>query len=96
MSVLRLTRFKADPKDADQVLARRAELIDAIRAKFPGLTEARLARVDDESWVDVWRWESADALDAAVAGAHSMPETPAAFAIVRDASVELLELIDER
>jgi quinol monooxygenase YgiN len=96
MAVIRITRFTADPANTDDLLARRANLIDAVRANHPGLTDTRLARVDDETWLDVWRWESDEALQAAVAGAHALPEAPAAFALVHGTTAEGGELVDER
>jgi hypothetical protein len=56
MAVIRTTRFTVDPTDVDEMIAKRAELIAAVRAAFAGLTEARLARVDEKTWVDAWRW----------------------------------------
>lgn len=96
MAVIRCTRFTADPSDTEQLLARRAELIAAIRASFPGLTETRLARLDDRTWIDEWRWESAAALRAATDGAPDIPETAAAFALISDPVAEQAEIVDER
>ena len=55
MAVLRLTRFKTDPADAEEMLARRAALIAAVRQAHTGLLQAQLARVDNETWIDAWR-----------------------------------------
>jgi heme-degrading monooxygenase HmoA len=96
MSVLRLSRFTADPASVDTLLARRAALIAAVRRSHPGLREASLVRVDDRTFVDVWRWDSADAMRAAVAAAPSMPETRAAFALVADTTAEDGEILDAR
>ncbi|MEV5408130.1 antibiotic biosynthesis monooxygenase [Thermopolyspora sp. NPDC052614] len=96
MSVIRIVRFTADPADTERLLTRRAELIDAVRAAFPGLTETRLARLGDDRWVDVWRWDSAASAHAATEGAPALPETAAAFALTRDVTSEQAELVDER
>lgn len=96
MAVVRYTRFTADPADTEQLLARRAELIAAIRASFPGLTGTRLARLDDNTWIDAWRWESAAALQAATDGAPGIPEARAAFALTADPTAEQAEIVDER
>ncbi|GAA3666541.1 hypothetical protein GCM10022224_033210 [Nonomuraea antimicrobica] len=96
MAFLRVVRFTADPADAEQVLARRAALIDAVRGRFPGLTQTRLARVDERTWVDSWCWDSPDTLAAAVAVAHDLPESGPAFALVKDATSEEGEIVDER
>ena len=96
MAVVRITRFTADPADVDQLLARRAELITAVRSSFPGLTETRLARLDDGTWIDEWRWESTSALEAALVGAPGGPEAAAAFALTANPGAEQAEIVDER
>ncbi|HSI94304.1 MAG TPA: antibiotic biosynthesis monooxygenase [Jiangellaceae bacterium] len=96
MAVVRITRFHVDPADAAEMLTRRAALIAAVRAAHPGLTEARLAKLDDETWIDMWHWESQSSLEAALAGAPGLPSAAPAFALVRDASAELAEIVDER
>ena len=82
MTLIRTVRFTADPADADQVLHRRVVLIEAVRARFGGLAETRLTRVDDETWVDHWRWASRAEMDAASADAPALPEAKAAFEVV--------------
>jgi hypothetical protein len=96
MAVIRTTRFKADPARAEEVIAIRAELISAVRAAFAGLAEARLARVSEDTWVDMWRWDSSASMQAALAGAPALPEAAAAFSLARDVTAENAELIDER
>ncbi|GAA1610229.1 hypothetical protein GCM10009789_75740 [Kribbella sancticallisti] len=97
MTILRLTRFTLKPSvETDTMLSTRAELIEAVRAKFPGLTETRLAKVDDTTWLDLWRWESNESLQAALAGAPALPQAAAAFALVEDATEERMELVEER
>ncbi|MEV0378730.1 hypothetical protein [Nonomuraea sp. NPDC050643] len=96
MAFIRTVRFTADPADADQVLARRAALIAAVRAGFPGLAETRLTRIDEGTWADHWRWNSRAEMDAVIAAGPSLPEAKSAFEVVKDASVELGELVDER
>jgi hypothetical protein len=95
MAVIRTTRFTADPADTDTVLQRRRNLLDAIRARFSGPAEARLIRIDERTWVDMWRWDSDETLHAALDGAPRMPEAAAAFAVVRDVSAENGDVVDE-
>jgi hypothetical protein len=95
MSLISITRFQADPADAEQVRARHAGLVTAIRAALPGLTEARLGRLNDETWVGIWRWDCAASLQAA---RQTVPGTTAAteaFALVRDVTAEDIEVLDE-
>jgi quinol monooxygenase YgiN len=96
MPVIRTSRFKTDPARAEEMLARRADLIAAVRAAHPGLAEARLARVGEDTWIDIWRWDSPANMQAALAGAPSLPEAAAAFALTRDLTAENAELVDER
>jgi hypothetical protein len=96
MAMIRTARFTTDAAQAGEMLARRAELIRVVREAFPGLTEARLARLGEDSWVDIWRWESAASMQTATAGAHDLPETAAAFALTRNLTAEDAEVIDER
>jgi hypothetical protein len=96
MAVIRTTRFTVDPADVDEMIVKRAELIAAVRAAFAGLTEARLARVDEETWVDAWRWDSPVSMQVALAGAPALPEASAAFSLARDLTAEQAELVDER
>lgn len=96
MAVLRLTHFKIDPADTDEMLAKRGALIAAVRDAFPGLIEARLGKVDDETWVDVWRWHSLANAEAAIANAAAIPQAAAAFALTKDITAEFAELVDER
>lgn len=96
MAVVRITRFSVDPANVEEMVNRRAKLVDAVRAAYPGLAEARLARLGDETWIDTWRWDSAANVEAALAGAPELPEAGQAFSVVRDASAELAEIVDER
>jgi len=96
MGIIRTVHFTADPARAEEFIVKRAELISAIRAAFAGLTEARLARVGEDTWIDMWRWDSAANMEAALAGGPSLPEAAAAFSLTRDISFEVAELVDER
>lgn len=95
MSVITVTRFKADPADAEQVQARHAALVAAIRATQSGLTEARLGRLNDETWVGVWRWDSAASLRAARQAVPGDAAATQAFALTREATVDDIDVLDE-
>lgn len=96
MAVIRLVRFTTEPARADDLIARRADLIAATRRLYPGLIEARLTRVDDTTWLDLWRWESRAHAEAAIEGARGIPGVEAAFALTADVSAEIAEVVDER
>ncbi|MEU4549199.1 antibiotic biosynthesis monooxygenase [Nonomuraea dietziae] len=95
MSIISVTRFQADPADADQVRARHAALVSATRAAMSGLTEARLGRLNDETWVGVWRWDSAASLQAARQALPGTAAAVAAFAVAREVTAEDIEVLDE-
>jgi heme-degrading monooxygenase HmoA len=96
MSIVRITRFKVAPAEIDELIRRRAALISAVRASFPGLAEARLARTEGNEWVDLWKWDSAESMQAALQAAPQLPEAGPAFALIEDAAVEQAEIVDER
>jgi hypothetical protein len=96
MAVSRTHRYTVDPADLDELIARRATLIAAIRAAHPGLAEARLTRLEDGTFTDVWRWDSAEQMQAALADMARFPEARAAMSLTRDATAVDGEIIDER
>jgi len=97
MADIRIHRYSVDdPADLEELLARRAELISAIRADHPGLVEARLIRLEDGTLVDTWRWRSADEMQVALEAASSYPEARAAMSLTRNGSADDGEIVDER
>jgi hypothetical protein len=98
MPVIRTTRFEVAPADVEEMIARRNALVAAVRNAFPGLTEARLARVGEQVWIDSWRWESAASLDGALqaAATGALPEAGPAFGLTKNAAGESAEIVDER
>jgi hypothetical protein len=96
MAVARTHRYTVDPADLDELIARRATLIDAIRAAHPGLAEARLTRLEDGTFTDVWRWDSAEQMQAALADMARFPQAREAMSLTRDATAVDGEIIDER
>lgn len=98
MAVIRTTRLEVAPENADELLARRAALIAAVRAAHPGLTGTRLARVDERTFVDTWTWESASSLRRALDGVFDIAEAGPAFALTEATTldVEQADVVDER
>jgi hypothetical protein len=96
MPTLRMTRFKVDRANADELLARRNALVAAVRQAYPGLTEARLAKLDEETWLDTWRWSSRADAQAAIDHASEIPQTAEAFSLVKDVTGEFADIVDER
>jgi hypothetical protein len=96
MAALRLAHFKVDPDDAEELLARRNALVAAVRQAFPGLVEARLAKLDDGTWLDAWCWDSRTSAQAAIANASAIPQAAAAFSLAKDLTMEFADVVDER
>ncbi len=93
MTFVRITRFKTDPANDQAMIEKRAVLIAAVRESFPGLTEARLGRLEDGTWVDHWYWENAELMGKALAAAPTIPEAGAAFSLTTDTTAESAEII---
>ena len=98
VAVVRLDRFTVDPGDVEELLARRNALVAAVRDAVPGLIEARLAKLDGKTWIDLWRWDSRSSAQAAIQRARTgdVPEAAAAFALTKDLTTEFADVVDER
>lgn len=96
MSVVRIHRYTVDPANLGELLARRATLIANIRAAHPGLVETRLTQIEDGTYTDAWRWNSAEQMQAALAALPAFPEVRAAMSLTRDATAHMGEIVDER
>lgn len=95
MAVLRIVRFKTDPDRAEEMLQTRARLIAATRERFAGLTETRLARLDEATWIDHWRWESADHMQRALDNVTTIPGAGNAFSLISDPRPEIATIVEE-
>ena len=95
MAVVRTHHYSIDPADLDEFLTRRAALIEAVRAAYPGLAGARLTRLEDATYRDAWRWDTAAQMQAALP-ATTFPEASATLALARDYTADYGEVIDER
>jgi EmrB/QacA subfamily drug resistance transporter len=96
MSVARTHHYTIDPADLDELLARRATLIATVRKSHPGLTETRLIQLADGTYTDIWRWDSAEQMQGALAATPTIPEARAAMSLTRDLTALNGEIIDER
>jgi heme-degrading monooxygenase HmoA len=57
-----------------EMLSRRPALEAGVREKLPGLLDIHLVRLDDGTYLDVLRWESREAADAAMEKFAEVPE----------------------
>jgi hypothetical protein len=95
MAVTRTHHYTVDAADLPELLARRASVITAIRAAHPGLAHTRLTRLEDGTFADTWRWDSAGQMQTALA-VMPIPEARAAMSLTRGATFADGEIIDER
>jgi hypothetical protein len=58
----------------EEMLSRRPALEAGVRKKLPGLIDIRLIRLEDGTYIDLLRWESRQAADAAVEKFAEIPE----------------------
>lgn len=93
MTVARFARFQTELDVVDEMITKRAALIDAIRQRFPGLLETRLGRLDERTWIDVWHWESGAHLRRALEGGPTIAEAPAVFALTQNLTTEDAEIV---
>ena len=96
MADIRIHRYRVEPERLDEFVARRSELIAAMRAKHPGLVETRLIDLGDGNYVETWRWSSPAEMGAAFADVANIPEVPAAMSLTQNRSADDGSIIDER
>jgi hypothetical protein len=96
MAAVRFHRYTLDSANLNELIAQRAALIATIRAAYSGLSEARLTRLEDGTFTDVWCWDSAEQMQAALAGVAAFPQAHAAMSLTQNATAVNGEIIDER
>ncbi|WP_018348015.1 hypothetical protein [Longispora albida] len=96
MPVIRVHNYRVEDSQLEALLAQRAALIDGIRRGNPGLTETRLTRLEDGTYCDTWRWESAEQMLAAISASQGFPLVAQTLALTSEATAQTGEVIDER
>ncbi|RJL27081.1 hypothetical protein [Bailinhaonella thermotolerans] len=95
MSAVRSHRYSVADADLEEFLARRGSLIATVREGHPGLTHAVLIRLEDGTYTDIWHWESAEQMGAALASIPTFPEAPLTMALTADHTALNGEVVDE-
>ena len=95
MSAVRSHHYSVDEADLEEFLARRSSLIATIRKAHPGLTAGLLVRLEDGTYSDTWRWETAAQMGAALAAIPTFPEAPLTMALTKDSTVQDGQIIAE-
>ena len=96
MAVVRTHRYTVETGTLAQLLEQRSTLIQGLRAANPAFTASSLIRMEDGSYLDVWRWESADAMRDAAQAAQQVPLVGATVGLMTDHVVLDGEVLDER
>lgn len=94
MPAVRVHRYAVDPGDLEKFLVQRTELIRAIKNN-PAFVGAVLTRLEDGTYTDTWRWESAEQLQAALEASAGFPLIRATLAHTKNASAQNGEIIEE-
>jgi hypothetical protein len=96
MAAVRTHRYTLAPDRLEGFLAQRAELIGQWRAAGLELVEARLYRLEDGTYLDIWRWASEAVMARAFAMMGELPLVPATLGMTSEHSAVDGELVDER
>lgn len=80
MEIVNVMRFKISPDQEQEMHARRTTLLAAVHDQTDGLIRAILTRVDEDTWMDLWHWDSEAALRATQQA--QLPAAKEAFALV--------------
>lgn len=91
MDVVNVMRFTIAAEEEERMIEQRTTLLEAVRKITPGLLRAILTRVDDETWMDVWHWDSQETLVAVQTA--QLPEAKASFAMVTPVDSTLGRLV---
>jgi len=96
MATVRTHRYTLTPDHAEKFLAQRADLIGQWREAGFDLVETRLYRLEDGTYLDVWRWASDAVMAKAFAAMGELPMVRATMGMTSDRSAVDGELVDER
>lgn len=80
MEIVNVMRFKISPDQEQEMHTRRNNLLAAVHAQTDGLIHAILTRVDEETWMDLWHWDSETSLRSTQQA--QLPQAKEAFALV--------------
>ncbi|MBF6222026.1 hypothetical protein IU479_28425 [Nocardia abscessus] len=95
MAVVRTHRYVVVTGKLAQLLEQRTRLIRSIQAANAAFTAATLIRQDDGSYLDIWRWESAEAMRGTTL-VQNFPLVDATATLTTHHSVLDGKVLDER
>jgi hypothetical protein len=96
MASVRTHRYTMSPDKVEKFLAQRAELIGQWRDAGFDVEETRLYRLEDGTYLDIWRWASDEVMAKAFDAMDELPLVGATLGMTSDHSAVDGELVDER
>ena len=96
MASVRTHRYTLAPNQVETFLAQRAELIGQWRVAGLDLVETRLYRLEDGTYLDIWRWRSAEVMAKAFDTMGELPLVGATLRMTSEHSAVDGDLVDER
>ena len=96
MATVRTHRYTLGPDQVEKFLAQRAELIGQWRAAGLDLVETRLYRLEDGTYLDIWRWASDEVMAKAFDTMGEIPLVGATLGMTSEHSAVDGDLVDER
>jgi hypothetical protein len=96
MTTVRTHRYTLAADGVASFIAQRAELIGQWRAAGFDLVDARLYRLEDGTYLDIWRWSSDEVMARAFDAIGDIPLIGPTLGMTSDHSAVDGELVDER
>jgi len=96
MATVRTHRYTVETGNLAAMLEKRTNLIRGIRSANPAFTAATLIKMDDGSYLDIWRWDSADDMRRAAHAAAEFPLVGDTLSLTADHTIVDGEILDER
>lgn len=96
MAAVRTHRYIVETGNLATMLEHRATLIDGIRSGNAAFRDATLIRMEDGSYLDIWRWDSAEDMRRAAEAAGKIPIVGATLSLTTDHTIIDGEILDRR
>jgi quinol monooxygenase YgiN len=74
---IEMVRFTVRPGAEEALVSERPAMVEAVRAEFPGMLSARLAKLDETTWLEHIVWTSRETARKATEKAHDIPAVAA-------------------
>ncbi len=96
MAVVRMHRYTVEPTRLPGAAHPAGRRDRRHLGRAPRPVGTRLTRLEDGTFTNIWRWDSAAQMQAAFAAVPTHPEVAAAMSLARNATAQNGEIIDER